>query len=126
MRTPLVFLVLIVMAACTQTKTPVVACAALMRGCTLEHDKIMVRSDSAPSALKPFVLTITAPAAQEVYVELQMQGMDMGLNRYRLLHQANGEWRASITLPACVTGRRDWTMVVEVDGTRRALVFQAG
>ena len=126
MRIFLFFLVLVVMAACARKETPVVACAVLMRGCTLEHDQIMVRSDSAPSALKPFVLTITAPAAQEVYVELQMQGMDMGLNRYRLLRQANGEWRASITLPACVTGRRDWMMVVEVDGTRRALVFQAG
>ena len=126
MRTHLIFLTLIVMAACTQRETPVVACAALVRGCALEHDQIMVRSDRAPSPLTPFVLAVTAPAAQEVYVELQMQGMDMGLNRYRLLRQANGEWRASITLPACVTGRRDWKMVVEVDGTRRALVFQAG
>ena len=123
---PLYLLALIVIAACAQKETPVAACASLMRGCALEHDQIMVRSDRAPSPLTPFVLAVTAPAAQEVSVELQMQGMEMGLNRYRLLRQANGEWRASITLPACVTGRRDWKMVVEVDGTRRALVFQAG
>ena len=84
----------------------------------------IARAEPAPALVAP--VPVTAPAAQEVYVELQMQGMDMGSSRYRLLGQANGEWRASITLPACVTGRRDWTMVVEVDGTRRAMVFEAG
>ena len=114
----------IVITACTQTETPTVSCTALTRGCALEHGQITVRTDSAPSALKPFGLGITAPAAQEVYVELHMQGMNMGLNRYRLIRQADGEWRGRITLPVCVSGRRDWTMFVEVDGTRRALVFQ--
>jgi len=117
-------LALIVVAACGQQKTPLVTCASLMRGCTLDHDQIMVRSDRVASPLKPFALTVTAPAAQEVYVELSMQGMDMGSNRYRLLRQTGGEWRANVTLPVCVTGRRDWIMLIEVDGTRRTLTFQ--
>ena len=87
---------------------------------------LFAKTDSVPTPLKPFALTIVAPAAREVHVELHMQGMEMGLNRYRLIRQANGEWRATITLPACVAGRRDWLMVIEADGARRALAFQSG
>ena len=120
----LVLLAAIVFAGCTKQAAPVANCAALTHGCALDHDKLFVKTDRAPTPLKPFSLTVLAPATQAVNVEVQMQGMEMGLNRYRLIRQANGEWRASITLPVCVTGRRDWLMVIEVDGVRRGLAFQ--
>lgn len=117
-------LTLIALAGCAQQAESVAPCAALIQGCTLESGKLFVKSDSVPAPLKPFALTVIAPGAQAVQVELNMQGMEMGLNRYRLLPQANGEWHAAITLPVCVSGRRDWLMVIEVDGARRALMFQ--
>jgi len=125
MRSLLLFAVIAV-AGCAQQEAPVVACAALTQGCTLDQGKLFAKTDSVPTPLKPFDLTVVAPTAQEVHVEWHMQGMEMGLNRYRLIRQANGEWRATITLPVCVTGRRDWLMVIEVDGARRALAFQTG
>jgi len=125
MRSLLLFAV-IMLAGCVQQEESVVACSALTQGCTLEPDKLFAQTDSVPTPLKPFSLTVVAPSAQEVQVELHMQGMEMGLNRYRLIRQANGEWRATITLPVCVTGRRDWLMVIEVDGVQRALAFQTG
>ena len=108
---------------CAKQAAPVASCAALTQGCALDQDKLFVKTDRAPTPLKPFALTVLAPAAQAVNVEVQMQGMEMGLNRYRLIRQANGEWRATITLPVCVTGRRDWLMLIEVDGVRHGLAF---
>lgn len=125
MRSLLLFAVIVV-AGCAQQEAPVLSCAALTQGCTLEPGKLFAKTDSVPTPLKPFALTVAAPAAREVHVEFHMQGMEMGLNRYRLIRQANGEWRATITLPACVAGRRDWLMVIEADGARRALAFQSG
>jgi hypothetical protein len=125
MRSRLLFAVIAV-AGCAQQETPVVSCAALMQGCTIEPGKLFAKTDNVPTPLKPFALSVAAPAAQEVHVELHMQGMEMGLNRYRLIQQPNGEWRATVTLPACVAGRRDWLMVIEVDGARRTLAFRTG
>lgn len=79
--------------------------------------------DRTPSALQPFVLTVRAPKGTQVYAEFVMQGMEMGLNRYRLEHQPNGAWQGRVTLPVCVSGRRDWLLVLEVDGERHALAF---
>ncbi|MBI5752870.1 MAG: hypothetical protein HZA59_12140 [Hydrogenophilales bacterium] len=116
----------IAVAGCAQQEAPAVACVALIQGCSVEQGKLFAKTDSVPTPLKPFALTVAAPTAKEVHVELHMQGMEMGLNRYRLIRQDNGEWRATLTLPACVAGRRDWLMVIEVDGARRTLAFQAG
>ena len=120
----LVLFVVLVLAGCAKQVAPVVSCAALTQGCALDQGKLFVKTDRAPAPLKPFSLTVLAPSAQAVYAEVQMQGMEMGLNRYRLIPQANGEWRATITLPVCVTGRRDWLMLIEVDDARRTLAFQ--
>jgi len=120
----LVLFAVLVLVGCAKQAAPVVNCAALIQGCTLDQGKVLVKTDRAPTPLKPFSLTVVAPAAQAVNVEVQMRGMEMGLNRYRLIRQATGEWRATITLPVCVTGRRDWLMMIEVDGVRRGLAFQ--
>ena len=120
----IVLFAVIALAGCAKQSAPVISCAALTQGCALAQDQLSVKTDRAPTPLKPFALTVLAPAAQAVNVEVQMQGMEMGLNRYRLIRQANGEWRATITLPVCVTGRRDWLMMIEVDGVRRGLAFQ--
>ena len=122
----IVLFAVIALVGCTERVAPVASCAALTQGCALDQDKLFVKTDRAPTPLKPFVLTVLASAAQAVNVEVQMRGMEMGLNRYRLIRQANGEWRASITLPVCVTGRHDWLMLIEVDGVRRGLAFQTG
>jgi hypothetical protein len=79
--------------------------------------------DRVPSALQPFVLTVRAPEGKQVYAEFVMQGMEMGLNRYRLERQLNEEWQGRVTLPVCVSGRRDWLLILEVDGERYALAF---
>ena len=80
-------------------------------GCTARGNglSISVRMASPRSALKPFSVTLSSDVAlTAVTLSLEMQGMDMGQNRYRLLHTADGRWQAEVTLPACASGRSDW------------------
>ncbi|MEO1767230.1 hypothetical protein V6E02_08405 [Thiobacter sp. AK1] len=83
-----------------------------------------IRTDAAPSALSPFTLTVQAAGAREVVAEFVMVGMDMGLNRYRLQPTGAGRFSARVTLPVCVSGRRDWVLWVSVDGRRQGFAFQ--
>ena len=91
------------------------ACADINQGCGSEHG-LQIRFDRAPRSLQPFGLSIDAPQATAVFASFAMRGMEMGLNRYRLLRQPDGRWTAEVTLPVCVQGRSDWSMLVEVVG----------
>ena len=68
----------------------------------------------SPSALKPFGVKVEAlPNAshkkQPVQVAFNMQGMDMGVIRHRLLWDEQQQaWTGEVILPVCATGRRDW------------------
>ena len=108
----------------------VLACADLQQGCVDDRQRLKIRFDRAPHSLQPFRLSIEAPQATAVFASFAMRGMEMGLNRYRLLQQPDGRWTAEVTLPVCVQGRSDWLMLVEVmetDGERRyRLEFSAG
>ncbi len=63
--------------------------------------------------MKPFGLQVEDKEASEVHATFLMQGMEMGLNRYRLLKTKLGIWHADVTLPVCVQGRSDWHVLVE-------------
>ena len=103
-----------------------VACADPLVGCTFSHrdSAIMVRFSALPSSLEAFELRVSAPGASKISAEFQMNGMDMGFNRYDLRPAAGGILAAKVTLPVCISGRRDWTLYLDVDGTRYALPFR--
>jgi hypothetical protein len=82
-----------------------------------------VRFSAQPVPLEAFELTVTAPDAARISAEFQMVGMDMGFNRYDLHPVARGTFASKVTLPVCVSGRRDWTLYLELDGSRYALPF---
>jgi hypothetical protein len=75
--------------------------------------------------MEAFGLKVTVPGATKISAEFHMVGMDMGFNRYDLRPAGNGTFAARITLPVCVSGRRDWVLYVEVDGQRYALPFSS-
>jgi hypothetical protein len=115
---------LFLLTGCEAKGPPPVNCADLTKGCTTHG--IEVHVDQPPSALHPFLLSVRAPGAHEVSAEFVMSGMEMGLNRYRLMAQQDGLWQARVTLPVCVSGRRDWVLWLEVDGQRHGLAFETG
>lgn len=118
---PVVLVVL--MLACSKPVPPPTPCADLTRGCRIDDGPVEVRVDRMPSALQPFLLTVRAPDANQVHAEFVMQGMEMGLNRYRLVQSPSGEWQGRVTLPVCVSGRRDWLLILEMDGEQHVLAF---
>ncbi|HMM47849.1 MAG TPA: hypothetical protein PKC12_07690 [Thiobacillaceae bacterium] len=102
-----------------------VACADPIAGCRFEHGgaPVLARFSIHPSPLEPFVITVGAAGVAHVSAEFQMVGMDMGFNRYDLRPGADGTFTSTVTLPICVSGRRDWKLYLELDGTRYELPF---
>ncbi len=103
-----------------------VPCASPLAGCSFSHAgaPATVRFSRTPVPLEAFDLAVEAPNAHRVSAEFQMVGMDMGFNRYDL-RPKNGTFAARITLPVCVSGRRDWVLYLELDGRRYALPFSS-
>jgi hypothetical protein len=100
-------------------------CADPLAGCSFLHRgaPASLRLLSQPVALQAFGLRVSAPNVHKMSAEFQMVGMDMGFNRYDLRPARPGEFSAEITLPICVSGRRDWMLYLDVDGARYALPF---
>ncbi|HEY8117709.1 MAG TPA: hypothetical protein VIE91_00570 [Methylophilaceae bacterium] len=105
-----------------------ITCADISKGC--EVDGINFSFDHIPRVMQPFDLKMELQNATEVHASFAMQGMDMGLNRYRLLQKTSNLWAAQIILPVCVRGRSDWLMLLEVktaSGLQRyELAFKSG
>lgn len=91
-----------------------VPCADIRAGCVFPQARLRVVFDRQPRPMQPFQLRVEIPDASEVRAGFNMQGMDMGFNRYRLLPDGAGTWRGQVTLPACAQGRADWIMLLEV------------
>jgi len=104
-----------------------VACADPVAGCRFSHDGALaeLRFSAVPVPLEPFVLSVAAPGSERVSVEFQMVGMDMGFNRYDLRRQGPGAFSSRITLPVCVSGRRDWLLYIQIDEVRYVVRFSS-
>lgn len=101
------------------------ACADVSVGCSFKHrgDPASVRLSPPPAQLEAFNIELRAEDVQRASAEFQMVGMDMGFNRYDLRPAGDGVFRARVTLPVCVSGRRDWVLTLDVDGTRYTVPF---
>lgn len=105
-------------------------CDATAAACHVSDGEIDVSLRMGPGVkpLEPFPLSLVIKggdvAAQSVVADFQMQGMDMGSNRYRLQPQEGG-WIATVTLPVCTASRMDWHAIVEftLDGEPVQAVF---
>ena len=101
------------------------ACADPVAGCGFSHDgaAARVQFSAPPEPMTTFGLRVEALGARRVSAEFQMVGMDMGFNRYDLKPSGDGTYIAQVTLPVCVSGRRDWMLFLELDGARYAFPF---
>jgi hypothetical protein len=107
---------------------PVEPCA-LQPGCRADAAglSIRVQSGAPPRALTAFPVsahTSGTAVVEAVTVTFIMEGMAMGLNRYRMLGDGAGGWRAEVVLPICVSGRGDWTAEFELSGAGRRAVLK--
>jgi hypothetical protein len=106
-------------------KAQAVACADPLAGCTFVHrgTDVKLLFSTPPRPLEPFELRVRAPGATRISAAFQMNGMDMGFNRYDLHLAESGMFVAKVMLPVCVSGRHDWTVYLDVDGAHYALPF---
>ena len=102
-----------------------VACADVQTGCkaTLNGRAVEFGVAGELKVLSPFEVWLKAPDARSVEASFTMAGMNMGFNLYTLRPDAAGVYRARITLPVCVSGRRDWAMTLIIDGRALTVPF---
>lgn len=102
-----------------------VACADPLAGCIFSHRGATVKVvfSTQPAPLEAFQLNVYVLGATKISAEFQMNGMAMGFNRYDLRPTGAGGFASSITLPVCVSGRRDWTLFLVIDGAHYTLPF---
>ena len=103
------------------------ACADPVRGCAFTHrgQTAQLRFSHPPKPLQPFTITVLAPGSRQVHAEFQMQGMEMGLNRYAFVAGEARLFAAQITLPVCVSGRRDWKLYLQIGAQRYVMPFSS-
>ena len=75
----------------TQKKSdlPTISCPDLSKVCSVTAG-LNISTDHPPQIMRPFRLLINASEMTPISASFAMQGMDMGLNRYRLIKQGNG------------------------------------
>lgn len=86
------------------------------RGCVLPNG-VKVKFSDEIQAKGPFdiVLQNVPEEAEEVFVSFSMSGMDMGFNRYKLVNQGGGIWKAEqVRLPVCVQNRYDYLADIHI------------
>ena len=100
------------------------ACPTLATGCAAQigNRAITIGLADKPKALQPFQVWVKAPGANKVQASFTMVDMNMGFNLYTLRPDKDGVFRAQVTLPACVSGRREWVMTVDIDKANRFAV----
>lgn len=100
-------------------------CPDLVAGCStrLGSETVHVRVEGEIKPLEPFQVWVEAAGVRKVEASFTMEGMDMGFNLYSLRAAGEGVFQARVTLPVCVTGRRDWIMNLDLDGAILAVPF---
>ncbi len=63
-----------------------------------------------------------AERIEEIQIDFAMTGMDMGINRYRLVRDGS-VWNAPVVLPICTVGRSDW--IASVAARTADTIYQA-
>lgn len=104
-----------------------ITCIDPVHGCALTHrgQTVQLHFSHPPKPLQAFTLTVLAPGSRQVHAEFQMEGMEMGLNRYAFVAREAGLFTALITLPVCVSGRRDWKLYLQIDAQRYVMPFSS-
>jgi hypothetical protein len=102
------------------------ACPDIVQGCALPHAGLHVRFDRPPRPMQAFRVEVELPGVRAVHARFSMRGMEMGLNRYRLLPDGPGRWHAEVMLPACIQGRNDWSLLLEANGSAYEVPFRSG
>lgn len=99
-------------------------CDLAEQGCVFNSYQLELDRPVRPLSLFKARLKSEHPVDSAV-LYLEMKDMDMGINRFKLVPQSEGNWETDVMIPVCSTGRRDWlvSLVVQEEGRTRRVVF---
>jgi hypothetical protein len=100
------------------------SCPDPVAGCVAQigNRAVSVGMAGERKPLKPFQVWVKAAGADAVQASFTMVGMNMGLNHYTLQPDRAGVFRAQVTLPICVSGRREWVLTLDIDEASRVIM----
>ncbi len=105
--------------------TPEPDCNVTERICQATGPDVRLRLQLGPpvSVMRSFPIRVKLDGdygeVEQVSVLFTMEGMNMGLNWYRLKEGRAGRWIGQAMLPVCTSGRTDWIARVSVRAGRR-------
>ena len=103
-----------------------VQCDVLAQGCPFLRGATL-RLRGLTSVKSAFAIEAAGVPSdvQSLSASFRMDGMEMGFNRFDLVKQADGSWRADkVYLPLCTAGRHDWVVVWQADGAAFQAAFK--
>lgn len=107
----------------TESVAQKLVCTDIVSGCG--NDLFKLKFLNSPQVMKPIRLQLETVNARQVYASFAMERMEMGLNRYHLIKQADSDlWFAEVTLPVCVQGRSDWVVELEIKTQLETMHYQ--
>lgn len=111
----------------TGSETQVVTCDVRV-GCLLPNGAVLSFKGTV-SPKVPFEIVLDhVTGASEAFISFEMVDMDMGFNRYKLTLNPlkNSQMKADkVRLPVCVSQRKDYLAILNLDGKRYQIAFKA-
>ena len=98
--------------------------AGVLRGAAGGQEVLLSITPWPPRAMREVDFTVSLPGyAGEAspYVDLSMEGMEMGRNRVDLSRGADGRYRGTGVIVRCPSGRNDWEATVTAPGAGKAV-----
>ncbi|MGB5195820.1 MAG: FixH family protein [Candidatus Deferrimicrobium sp.] len=102
--------------------------AGVLRGVLGGREVLLSIAPWPPRAMRELDFTVTLPGyagKDSPYVELSMEGMEMGRNRVDLSRGTDGRYRGTGVIVRCPSGRRDWEATVTAPGAGKAVFLFA-
>jgi hypothetical protein len=98
--------------------------SGVLRGAIAGQEVLLSITPWPPRAMREVDFTVSLPGyagGASPYVDLSMEGMEMGRNRVDLFRGADGRYSGTGVIVRCPSGKRDWKATVTAPGAGKAV-----
>ena len=98
--------------------------AGVLRGAIGGQEVLLTFTPWPPVAMREVDVTVSLPGyagKDSPYVDLSMEGMEMGRNRVDLSRGTDGRYHGAGVFVRCPSGRHDWVATVTAPGAGKAV-----
>lgn len=94
------------------------SCDLTSSACSVKvnNNAVTISLTGEPSPLNPFYVNVSVEGKQplSIGIEFEMDGMDMGFNKYQL-KLVDDMWKVKSILPVCTLGGKEWNLIVTLN-----------